>query len=151
MNSSAAEKIIVALDVPTDTEALSLMTQLSGEVGAFKIGFQRYVGVDVIRHAGYPADLTLHEVNLDTGRVPLAELLEHVDDLCQRCIERRPGLRARPDEAVEVEPGCREAAVVLLGAGHDLAAHDVGDGNRCTSHASIAPRMYASIVPAQPM
>jgi orotidine-5'-phosphate decarboxylase len=42
MNSSAAEKIIVALDVPTQDEALALMSMLAGEVGAFKIGLQRY-------------------------------------------------------------------------------------------------------------
>ncbi|HEV2803350.1 MAG TPA: orotidine-5'-phosphate decarboxylase [Chthoniobacterales bacterium] len=42
MNSPAAEKIIVALDVPTKGEALDLVRLLSGHVGMFKIGLQRY-------------------------------------------------------------------------------------------------------------
>jgi orotidine-5'-phosphate decarboxylase len=68
MNSSAAEKIIVALDVPTETEALTLMMQLSGEVGAFKIGLQRYTadGPALVRAASpFGAvflDLKLHDI-----------------------------------------------------------------------------------------
>jgi orotidine-5'-phosphate decarboxylase len=44
MNSPALEKIIVALDVPTQDEAQNLISSLKGEVGAFKIGLQRYTG-----------------------------------------------------------------------------------------------------------
>src|SRR4051812_49732427 len=68
MNSSAAEKSIVALDVPTETEALTLMMQLSGEVGAFKIGLQRYTadGPALVRAASpFGAvflDLKLHDI-----------------------------------------------------------------------------------------
>lgn len=68
MNSSAARKIIVALDVATEQEALALMTQLSGEVGAFKIGLQRYTGSGVtLVRAGFLLgpiflDLKLHDI-----------------------------------------------------------------------------------------
>jgi len=53
MNSPAAEKIIVALDVPSQEEARSLLGLLAGEVGAFKIGLQRYTadGPDLVRVA----------------------------------------------------------------------------------------------------
>lgn len=53
MNSPAAEKIIVALDVPSQEEARTLLGLLAGEVGAFKIGLQRYTadGPDFVRAA----------------------------------------------------------------------------------------------------
>ncbi len=68
MNSPAAEKIIVALDVPTQEEARSLLGLLAGEVGAFKIGLQRYTadGPDFVRAASTfgPVflDLKLHDI-----------------------------------------------------------------------------------------
>ena len=68
MNSSAAEKIIVALDVPTQEEARTLMAALSGEVGAFKIGLQRYTadGPSLVRAASpfgpVFLDLKLHDI-----------------------------------------------------------------------------------------
>ena len=68
MKSPAAEKIIVALDVPTQEEARSLMELLAGEVGAFKIGLQRYTGdgPDLVRAASSfgPVflDLKLHDI-----------------------------------------------------------------------------------------
>jgi orotidine-5'-phosphate decarboxylase len=37
---SARDRLIVALDVPTRTEALTLVHELSPEVGFFKIGLQ---------------------------------------------------------------------------------------------------------------
>jgi orotidine-5'-phosphate decarboxylase len=68
MNSPAAEKIILALDVPTEKEALALTMQLSGEVGAFKIGLQRYIasGPSFVRAAWLMGpvflDLKLHDI-----------------------------------------------------------------------------------------
>ena len=68
MNSTAAEKIIVALDVPTQEQALTLMGLLSGEVGAFKIGLQRYTadGPALVRAASPCGpvflDLKLHDI-----------------------------------------------------------------------------------------
>jgi len=68
MNSSAAEKIIVALDVPTEDKARELMAALAGEVGAFKIGLQRFTadGPTLVRAASPFApvflDLKLHDI-----------------------------------------------------------------------------------------
>ena len=65
MKSPAAEKIIVALDVPTAEEALSLINALSGAVGLFKIGLQSYTanGPALIRPAGNVfLDLKLHDI-----------------------------------------------------------------------------------------
>ena len=42
MNSRAADKIVVALDVATNKEALKLASELSPHVGFFKIGLQLY-------------------------------------------------------------------------------------------------------------
>lgn len=68
MKSPSAEKIIVALDVATEKEALALMVLLSGEVGAFKIGLQSYTttGPGLIRAAFLLGpvflDLKLHDI-----------------------------------------------------------------------------------------
>lgn len=68
MNSPAAEKIIVALDVPTQDEARALMSVLAHEVGAFKIGLQRYTadGPELVRAAlsfgSVFLDLKLHDI-----------------------------------------------------------------------------------------
>jgi orotidine-5'-phosphate decarboxylase len=68
MKSRFAEKIIVALDVATKTEALRLMSLLSGAVGIFKIGLQRYTadGPALLRAAHFLGpvflDIKLHDI-----------------------------------------------------------------------------------------
>jgi len=68
MKSPSSEKIIIALDVATEKEALALMVLLSGEVGAFKIGLQSYTttGPGLIRAAFLLGpvflDLKLHDI-----------------------------------------------------------------------------------------
>jgi orotidine-5'-phosphate decarboxylase len=68
MKSQAAEKIIVALDVPSADEALSLMSLLSDAVGFFKIGLQSYTaeGPQLVRQASAVSkvflDLKLHDI-----------------------------------------------------------------------------------------
>ncbi len=48
---SIKDKIIVALDVPTDGEALSIVSELKESVGAFKVGLQLFTsaGPDFVR------------------------------------------------------------------------------------------------------
>jgi orotidine-5'-phosphate decarboxylase len=69
MMTKAAEKIIVALDVPTQTEALNLVRGLSPEIGFFKIGLQLYTaeGPEIVRAvlasgAKVFLDLKLHDI-----------------------------------------------------------------------------------------
>jgi SAM-dependent methyltransferase len=67
--------------------------------------FDRYVGADVVRYDGFPEAGEFHQVDLDTGRVPLAdaaadvvaavETIEHVENPRAFCREltrlTRPG------------------------------------------------------------
>ena len=66
---------------------------------------QRYVGVDVVRHAGFPADLELVLVDLESGRVPLADGFADVV-VCAETIEHVENPRALARELVRlVRPG----------------------------------------------
>jgi orotidine-5'-phosphate decarboxylase len=72
--NSPAEKIIVALDVPTPKEALGLMSSLAGEVGTFKIGLQSFItdGPALVRAAlslgPVFLDLKLHDIPNTVGK-----------------------------------------------------------------------------------
>jgi orotidine-5'-phosphate decarboxylase len=64
-----AEKIIVALDLPTKKEALDLVAKLGGEISFFKIGLQLYTaeGPEIVRAvlatgAKVFLDLKLHDI-----------------------------------------------------------------------------------------
>jgi orotidine-5'-phosphate decarboxylase len=63
------EKLIVALDVPSKSEALALVTQLAGQISVFKIGLQLYLaeGPDIVRAIADLGgriflDLKLHDI-----------------------------------------------------------------------------------------
>jgi orotidine-5'-phosphate decarboxylase len=67
--ASARDRLIVALDVPTQTEALKLVRELSPQVGFFKIGLQLYTagGPEIVRAvlatgAKVFLDLKLHDI-----------------------------------------------------------------------------------------
>ena len=67
--TTAADKIIVALDVPSKAEALRLVEQLQGQVSFFKIGLQLYTaeGPEIVRAmlakgAKVFLDLKLHDI-----------------------------------------------------------------------------------------
>ena len=69
MNSRSAGQIIVALDVATHEEALRLVTELSPDVGFFKVGLQLYTaaGPDLTRDISGLGpnvflDLKLHDI-----------------------------------------------------------------------------------------
>ncbi len=73
--ASARDRLIVALDVPTQTEALELVRELSPEVGFFKIGLQLYVagGPEIVRGvlatgAKVFLDLKLHDIPNTVGK-----------------------------------------------------------------------------------
>src|SRR4029077_8147418 len=67
--TNPADKIIVALDVPSKKQALSLVDQLRGEISFFKIGLQLYTaeGPEIVRAvlgggANVFLDLKLHDI-----------------------------------------------------------------------------------------
>ena len=67
--TKAAEKIIVALDVPTKTEALELVEKLRDQISFFKIGLQLYTGEgpEIVRSVSSKGskvflDLKLHDI-----------------------------------------------------------------------------------------
>jgi len=73
--TNAADKIIVALDVPTKKEALGLVEQLRGQISYFKIGLQLYTaeGPEIVRavqDAGAKVwlDLKLYDIPNTVGR-----------------------------------------------------------------------------------
>ena len=73
--TNAADKIIVALDVPTRKEALKLAEQLRPEISFFKIGLQLFTaeGPEIVRAvqgAGAKVwlDLKLHDIPNTVGR-----------------------------------------------------------------------------------
>ena len=66
--TNAADKIIVALDVPTGKEALKLVSELQSNVGFFKIGLQLFTadGAGIIGAVNFVSkvflDLKLHDI-----------------------------------------------------------------------------------------
>ena len=70
-----AEKIIVALDVPTSKAALKLVTDLSNDIGFFKVGLQLYTaaGPGFVRAISFLTpkvflDLKLHDIPNTVGK-----------------------------------------------------------------------------------
>ena len=73
--TKATDKIIVALDVPTNKEALKLVTELSPDVGFFKIGLQLYTaeGPGLVRAIPFLGpkvflDLKLHDIPVTVAK-----------------------------------------------------------------------------------
>jgi orotidine-5'-phosphate decarboxylase len=73
--TNAAEKIIVALDVPTKKDALGLVEQLRGKISFFKIGMQLYTaeGPEIVRAVLATGsrvwlDLKFHDIPNTVGR-----------------------------------------------------------------------------------
>jgi len=72
--TNAAEKIIVALDVPSQKEAMKLVTDLHSSVGVFKVGLQLYTaaGAGIVGGISFISriflDLKLHDIPNTVGR-----------------------------------------------------------------------------------
>jgi orotidine-5'-phosphate decarboxylase len=73
--TKVADKIIVALDVPSKKEALGIVEQLSGQISFFKIGLQLYTaeGPEIVRAVAKTGakvwlDLKLHDIPNTVGR-----------------------------------------------------------------------------------
>ena len=71
---NARDRLIVALDVPTESAALKLVQQLADQVGSFKIGLQLYTAigprvVEAVLNSGARVflDLKLHDIPNTVG------------------------------------------------------------------------------------
>lgn len=119
MNSQPAaltprERLIVALDFPTEMEALRLVDQISGQIGFFKIGLQLYTiaGPQLVRRVSASGakvflDLKLHDIpNTVASAVASAGELG-----VQMITVHLSGGRAMLDAAVSARP----ADLALLG------------------------------------
>src|SRR5437879_13853961 len=78
--TNAADKIIVALDVPTKEKALGLVKQLRDQISFFKIGLQLYTaeGPEIVRTvlatgAKVWLDIKLHDIPNTVGRAVRSE------------------------------------------------------------------------------
>jgi orotidine-5'-phosphate decarboxylase len=113
MNSPVADKIIIALDVATQEEARALMGLLAREVGAFKIGLQRYTadGPDLVRAAASfgPVflDLKLHDIPNT-----VAKAVESADRLGVRMLTLH---LSGGGEMIRAAVAARKSKMLLLG------------------------------------
>jgi orotidine-5'-phosphate decarboxylase len=113
MNSPAAEKIIVALDVPSQEEARTLLSLLAGEVGAFKIGLQRYTadGPDLVRAASAVGpvflDLKMHDIPNT-----VAKAVESADQLGVRMLTLH---LSGGSDMIRAAVAARKSKMLLLG------------------------------------
>jgi orotidine-5'-phosphate decarboxylase len=109
-----AEKIIVALDVPTKAEALALVEQLRGDISFFKIGLQLYTaeGPEMVREV------------LSTGaRVWLDLKLYDIPNTVARAVESTSTLGVRMltihlsggSEMIRAATAARSTDMLLLG------------------------------------
>jgi orotidine-5'-phosphate decarboxylase len=112
--TKAADKIIVALDVPTKKRALELVEQLQGEISFFKIGLQLYTaeGAEIVRAV------------LATGaRVWLDLKLYDIPNTVARAVESASNLGVRMltihlsggSEMIRAATGARTNNMLLLG------------------------------------
>ena len=131
MNSPAAEKIIVALDVATEKEALDFIGLLSGSVGMFKIGLQRYTadGPSVIRASGFPGkiflDLKLHDIPNTVARA--------VESACELGIRMLTIHLSGGSEMIRAAVKARSGNTLLLGvtvltSSNDDTLREIGIG-----------------------
>ncbi len=98
--------------------------------------FDRWIGVDVVRHPGLPHDVTFEAVDLDTGRIPMEdgtadvtaaiEVIEHVEN--PRAFVRELTRAVKPGGWVVVTtPNQRSllSLVTLVTKGHFAAFGDL--------------------------
>jgi orotidine-5'-phosphate decarboxylase len=105
---NARERLIVALDVPTRTEALNLVRELSPEVGFFKIGLQLYT-------AEGPG--IVHEVLATGAKVFLDLKLHDIPNTVARAVESASNL------------GVHMLTIHLSGGGEMIRAATVARAN----------------------
>lgn len=99
---NATRRLVFPLDVPTSEEARTLVRQLAGAVGLFKVGLELFVaaGPDVVRMireesgAGIFLDLKLHDIPATVGRTVERMATMGVDFATVHCGEGPAMIRA---------------------------------------------------------
>jgi orotidine-5'-phosphate decarboxylase len=138
MNSRSADQIIVALDVAMKKEALNLVTELSPEVGFFKIGLQLYTaeGPEIIRAVAATGakiflDLKLHDIPntvaeavKSAGKLGVKMLTIHLSGGSEMI---RAAVDARQD-------GMLILGVTVLTSSTEETLHEIGISGRINDH-----------------
>ncbi len=127
---SVRERLIVALDVPTQEEAMALVAKLSGKISFFKIGLQLFTaaGPEIVRKVAATGakiflDLKLHDIpNTVAKAVAAASELD-----VQMLTLHLSGGRAMIEAAVAVRrPGLTLLGVTILTSADEQTMRDVG-------------------------
>ncbi|MEY2546018.1 MAG: orotidine-5-phosphate decarboxylase [Verrucomicrobiota bacterium] len=110
MNSLAADKIIVALDVPAKSDALKLVEQLRDQISFFKIGLQLYTaeGPAIVREI------------LGTGAKVFLDLKLHdIPHTVARAVESAVGLGVQM-LTIHLSGGSEMVRAAAIASGHDM-------------------------------
>ncbi|MEO5719609.1 MAG: orotidine-5'-phosphate decarboxylase [Chthoniobacterales bacterium] len=130
---TAHERIIVALDFPTSTEALALVHRFSPHAGLFKIGLQLYIaaGPEIVRAVhGLGGrvflDLKLHDIPNTVGRA-----VESAGSLGVEMLTLHlGGGRAMIEAAIgAARPGLLLLGVTVLTSADEATLREVGVGS----------------------
>lgn len=148
MNSTARDKIIVALDVASKKEAFDLVAQLKGDISFFKIGLQLYTaeGPEIVRTvrsmgARVFLDLKLHDIpNTVAKAVQSATNL----DVQMLTIHLSGG-----SEMIRAAVGARSNDLLLLGVTvltsvDEKALGELGISGRIDNHVARLARLGAA-------
>ena len=136
--TKAADKIIVALDVATEKEALNLVAQLRGDISFFKVGLQLFTvaGPEIVREiratgAKIFLDLKLHDIPNTVARA--VESAAELDvqmltiHLCGGTEMIRAAVAARKE-------GMSILGVTVLTSLTDESLHEIGITERINKH-----------------
>jgi orotidine-5'-phosphate decarboxylase len=148
MNSRSADKIIVALDVATKKEALNLVTELSPDVGYFKIGlqFSTAEGPGLVRAIPFLGpkvflDLKLHDIPNTVaktveaaGKLGVKMLTIHLSGGSEMI---RAAVDARQNEMLIL-------GVTVLTSSTDETLHETGISETITNHVLRLARLGVS-------
>ena len=148
MNSRSADKIIVALDVATKKEALNLVTELSRDVGYFKVGlqFSTTEGPGLVRAISFLGpkvflDLKLHDIPNTVARTVKAAGKLGVRMLTIHLSGGSEMIRAAVDAR---QNGMLILGVTVLTSSTDETLHETGISETINNHVLRLARLGVS-------
>ena len=136
--TKAADKIIVALDVATEKEALNLVAQLRGDISFFKVGLQLFTvaGPEIVREiratgAKIFLDLKLHDIPNTVARAVESAAELGVQMLTIHLCGGTEMIRAA---AAARKEGMSILGVTVLTSLTDESLHEIGITERINKH-----------------